>query len=287
MDELPGRTLSGRYRIERRLGEGGTGIVWLARDMRERGHVWALKEIDFSGVASSVERAEVMAMFEREADILMTLSHPALPRIVDRFSEGGHEFLVMERVEGPTLDGALVSRRGPLTEPEVIRWSMQICDVLAYLHQQTPPVVYRDLKPANVMLTLEGRIKLIDFGIARPLNPARQRDTAAYGTPGYAPPEQYGGAASPASDVYALGVTMHQLLTRRNPQEDGFAMQSTRRFNPSVSVGCEALIEACTQSAAPPRPSVDAVRKTLEGLLAACAKRESGLLERVKRLLWG
>lgn len=284
MDDLPGRLLHGRYRVERRLGEGGTGIVWLVADTREKGHVWALKELDFAGVASPAERAEAVALFERESDTLMRLSHPALPQVVDRFAEGGRQYLVMERVEGPTLDQALKRRGAPMFEADVAGWAAQVCDVLAYLHGCVPPVVYRDLKPANIMLSVDGVVKLIDFGIARPLNPLRPGDTVAYGTPGYAPPEQYMGNALPASDVYALGVTLYQLLTARDPQAPGFNLSPARQHNPAVTAEMEALVEACTRTDVTARPSADEVRAELLQLQTRLRAPE-GLLARITRLM--
>lgn len=284
MSDLHGRLLHGRYRIERRLGEGGTGIVWLVADTREKGHVWALKELDFEGVASMTERAEAVSLFERESDMLMHLSHPALPQVVDRFSEGGRQYLVMERVEGPTLDQALKRRGAPLDEADVAGWLAQVCDVLAYLHGRVPPVVYRDLKPANIMLSVDGRVKLIDFGIARPLNPLRPGDTTAYGTPGYAPPEQYAGSAVPASDIYALGVTAYQLLTACDPQAPGFRLSPARNLNSAVTTEMAELVSACTQTVAEARPSVCDVRAVLERLRARPRTRAS-LFDRLVRLM--
>lgn len=254
----PGTLLAGRYRIERRLGEGAAGVVWLARDTRERGLVWAIKELDFTMFAPG-EREEALDLFEREARILMRLQHECLPRVAERFSEKGREYVVMERVEGPTLDQILESRGGPLEESDVAGWGAQLCDVLSYLHGLEPPVIYRDLKPSNVMIRVDGRVKLIDFGIARRANPTRKRDTAAYGTPGYAPPEQYAGCAEPRSDLYALGVTMYQMLTGLDPQQDGFKFASARLANPDVSNEMDALISACVQvdvSARPPSAEV-------------------------------
>jgi serine/threonine protein kinase len=240
--------------------------VWLARDTRERGLVWAVKELDFEAFAPG-ERAEARDLFEREADLLMRLHHPCLPAVVDRFSEGGREYLVMERVEGPTLDQILEARGTPLEERDVARWSAQICAALEYLHGQVPPVVYRDVKPSNIMVRVDGVVKLIDFGIARSMNPARRGDTMAYGTPGYAPPEQYAGKAEPRSDLYGLGVTMFQLLTRCDPQEKGFQCRGARRFNSALSAEMAALLDACTEPAAAARPSsARDLREALEHL---------------------
>lgn len=266
MDAPGGRLLHGRYQVERKLGEGGTAVVWLVRDTRERGQVWALKELDFSGIISVHERDDAVRHFEREADILMRLSHPALPEVVDRFSEGGRQYLVLERVEGPTLDQVLQRRGGPIDEREAVRWARQLCEVLAYLHGCVPPVVYRDLKPANVMLSVDGRVRLIDFGIARPLHPQRAGDTAAYGTPGYAPPEQHAGHAVPASDVHALGVTLFQLLTGCDPQSDAFRLVPARTLNPVLSTEAEALMIDCTRPNPAERPSLAEVQARLTAI---------------------
>lgn len=269
----PGVLLAGRYQVDRLLGEGAAGCVWLARDTREKGRVWAVKELDFSGLPPG-ERRELLDHFEREAALLMRLDHPALPRVTDRFSEGGHEYLVMERVEGPTLERIVEERGGPLAPEEILAWGLQICDVLDYLHGQVPPVIYRDLKPANVMLTVQGRIKLVDFGIARTARPGRAGDTVAYGTPGFAPPEQYAGRAEPRSDLYALGATLHRLLTGRpvgdatgQVSRDGrcFRFDAIRAHNPAVSTDLEGLVAECLEMDPEKRPpSARVVRERLE-----------------------
>lgn len=262
----PGRLLAGRYRIERRLGEGAAGTVWLARDMRLRGLVWAIKELDFNHLPRQ-EQAEALTLFNREADMLMRLRHPSLPRVVERLSQDGREYLVMERVEGPTLESILAARGEPLEEPQVSRWGVQICQALEYLHGRTPSILYRDLKPSNVMVPQTGPIKLVDFGIARPLNPARPGDTVAYGTPGYAPPEQYQGRACLQSDIYALGVVLFQMLTFQEPRQFGFVFPPIRRLNPEVSREMEELLARCLDLDPARRPaSAEEVRRHLEPL---------------------
>jgi len=250
----PGSLLAGRYRFERLLGEGATGRVWLAADTRDRGRVWAVKEVDFSRVPLA-DRSEALALFEREASILMRLRHPSLPRVEDRLSQDGREFLVMERVEGPTLADILRQGGDHLDEALVASWGGQVCEVLAYLHGLDPPVVYRDLKPANVMVQVNGPVKLVDFGIARRMRSGRPGDTTAYGTPGYAPPEQYRGLAEPRSDLYALGATLFELLSGRDPQPLGFAFPPIRDLNPEVSFEMEALLAACLQLDPDARPA--------------------------------
>lgn len=259
-----GSILAGRYRVERLLGEGASSRVWLARDTRDRGSVWALKELDFRALAPA-DRLEALDLFEREAAILIRLRHPSLPRVTHRFAQEGREFLVMERVEGPTLADILRGHGQPLEEALVAAWGVQLCEVLGYLHGLRPPVVYRDLKPSNVMVSVRGPVKLVDFGIARPMRPGRPGDTTAYGTPGYAPPEQYQGRAEPRSDLYALGATLFELLTARDPQPFGFAFPPARDFNPHLSPEMEGLLARCLQVDPAGRPeSAEELKIALE-----------------------
>ncbi len=248
-----GRIMAGRYRIERLLGTGASGTVWFVRDTREKGKVWALKEVDVSGL-SSQEQLETWTMFSREADMLMQLEHPYLPKVVARFQEHGRHFLVMERVEGPTLQSVLKDAKIPIAEGDVITWGAQLCEVLHYLHSLEPPIVYRDLKPANVMVSVRGPLKLVDFGIARVLNPTQAGDTTAYGTPGYAPIEQYLGKTSPRSDLYALGATLYQLLTLQDPEPFRFNFPPLRKFVPEANPKLELLLADLLQKEAEQRP---------------------------------
>jgi len=155
---------------------------------------------------------------------------------------------VMDFIEGQTLGQLLSQRTAPFTEAEVLDWAGQLCDVLSYLHAQHPPVIFRDLKPDNIMLAPDRRIKLIDFGIARLFKPGQLKDTRRFGTPGFAPPEQYGqGQTDARSDVYALGVTLHHLLTKYDPSITPFALPKVRQLNPAVSARTEAAIERAIQ----------------------------------------
>jgi serine/threonine protein kinase len=195
-----------------------------------------------------LERPKAVNDFLREANILMTLSHPGLCRVFATFMEDGNKpFLVMEHIEGHNLEDELIGRGRPLDWQSVATWSMMLADVLDYLHGQTPPIIYRDLKPANVMLVRNGAIKLIDFGIARQLYPARLRDTARLGTDGYAPLEQYSGHSETRSDIYALGASMYHLLTGRVPEAaplryTGQAMTPIRTLNPQVPEALDRVI---------------------------------------------
>lgn len=273
-----GRIISGRYRIERLLGSGASGTVWFVRDTREKGKVWALKELDVSGL-SAQDQQEAWIMFSREADMLMQLEHPYLPKVVARFQENGRHFLVMERVEGPTLQSVLKEAKSPLPETDVVAWGIQLCEVLHYLHSLEPPIVYRDLKPANVMVSVRGPLKLVDFGIARVLNPTQAGDTTAYGTPGYAPIEQYLGKTSPRSDLYALGATLYQLLTLQDPEPFRFNFPPLRRFAPEANPKLELLLSDLLQKEAENRPesAYDVLQR-----LSEIKEQKKGLWKRVK-----
>src|SRR6266516_5895008 len=168
--------------------------------------------------------AEAIEAFKGEALLLAGLQHPNIPTIYDYFGEAGHWYLVMDFIEGETLEEHLDQSRGRyLPVEKVLDVGIQLCTVLGYLHTRQPPIIFRDLKPANILLTSSGRIYLIDFGIARHFKPGQSRDTIAFGSPGYAPPEQYGKTqTTPRADIYALGATLHQMLTNRDPSDMPF-----------------------------------------------------------------
>ena len=232
----PGEVLQGRYRIERVLGAGGMSTVYLALDLRFPSvrRLCALKEM-ISHIPDPRMRALAQQSFEREAAMLATLSHPAIPKIYDYFTEGERHYLVMEYIPGEDLETRLRRTEGMLPVEEVVSWAVQICDVLHYLHSQQPPIIFRDLKPSNIMVDPYGRVFLVDFGIAKVFQ-AGQRGTMI-GTEGYSPPEQYRGIADPRTDIYALGATLHHLLTRQDPRLEppfSFHERPIRRVNPAV-----------------------------------------------------
>lgn len=231
----PLRVLQGRYELTRKLGQGGMGAVYFAADRRLSTARWAVKELSDAQITTPLERQQAAESFRQEAEMLAGLSHPNLPRVTDHFAEDGRNYLVMEFVPGETLQ-AYMQRAGlPRPLPEVLEWARQLCDVLAYLHAQTPPVIFRDLKPANVMLTPEGTLKLIDFGIARLFKAGQSRDTQAFGTVGYSAPEQYGrGQTDARSDVYSLSVLLHQLLTGYDPSNTPFRLPPAIQLNPAL-----------------------------------------------------
>ncbi len=240
-----GTLLKKRYRIMRKIAQGGMGAVYESTDITApSGTRWAVKEMSPAALPAS-ERTQAITDFRREAQMLASLEHPNLPKVVETFEELGKYFLVMEFVAGRTLQNVLDSASGPLPEERVRVWARQLMDVLNYLHSQNPPIVYRDIKPANVML-LEGteRIKLIDFGIARFHKAGKTHDTEAFGTAGYAPPEQYGkGQTDQRSDVYALAATLHYLLTRHDPGLNPFNWLPVRQYNPALSGQLEAALQ--------------------------------------------
>lgn len=222
----PDTVLEGRYVIVETLGCGGMGAVYKALDQRLNNIPVAIKEMSTKAVGQGNLQSAIGA-FKKEAAMLIGLRYPALPRIGDFFSQGEDRwYLVMDYIEGETLK-EILERRGHIPESEVLDWARQICLILDYLHSQKPPVIFRDLKPANIMLTPEGIIKLIDFGIARHFRPGLTSDTTAYGSVGYAPPEQHGDKQTDArSDIYALGATLHHLLTGLDPGKSPFIFET-------------------------------------------------------------
>ncbi len=214
-----GLTLQNRYQIQRQIGGGGMGQVYLATDNRLPGRRCAIKAMSPDQLPSE-DRNWAIANFRQEAQMLATLRHHGLAAVTDIFAEYGNWYLVMDYIEGETLGNYLAQHGGRLTVDEALHITRQLCEVLAYLHNQTPPVIFRDLKPGNVMLTRQGDVKLIDFGIARFFKPGKTGDTVNLGTPGYAAPEQYGkmGAQSgPRADVYSLGVLLLQMMSGYDP----------------------------------------------------------------------
>lgn len=215
---IPGLLLKDRYHIVGQLGKGGMGAVYQAEDTLFRSRAIAVKEMSQEGL-SAQQRNDAAADFKREAHMLAELHHPGLPTIYDYFSDAGRWYLVMDFIAGETLEDYLAhTTQGWLAEQEALAIGQQLCDVLLYLHTRQPPIIFRDLKPANVMYTADKHIYLIDFGIARHFKPGQLRDTVAFGSAGYAAPEQYGKTqTTPCSDIYSLGAILHQCLSGNDP----------------------------------------------------------------------
>ncbi len=242
----PGTILQGRYQVEAPIGIGGMSVVYRGRDLRFKDVVryCAIKEMAQSAPDSQT-RLLNLKNFQREAGLLATLQHPAIPKVYDFFEENGKVYLVLEFIPGKDLETVLEEHGKPLDEERVARWALQICVVLSYLHNHKPePIVFRDMKPSNVMVVGDDRIVLIDFGIARTLNRSDRKGTMI-GTEGYSPPEQYRGVAEPVGDIYAFGATLHHLLTNTDPRlETPFTFQERpiRQINPTVSPEMEAVV---------------------------------------------
>jgi serine/threonine protein kinase, bacterial len=245
----PNALLNHRYLIVKRIGRGGMAAVYLAADTRLSNKVCAVKEMSDTALIDPSEQQQARDAFQREAQMLAQLNHPNLPKVNDFFEESGKLYLVMDYIEGQTLEAALDASAGGLPESHVLDWARQLCEVLDYLHHCSPPIIFRDLKPGNIMLDRQNCIKLIDFGVARLFKPGQTQDTTSFGTDGYAPPEQYGkGQTDARSDVYALGVTLHQLLTRYDPAATPFTLPPARQVNPAVSAQVEQALIKATQT---------------------------------------
>ncbi|HLY28047.1 MAG TPA: serine/threonine-protein kinase, partial [Aggregatilineales bacterium] len=240
-----GSVLQGRYKITAVLGVGGMGSVYLARDMHFPNvtrHV-AVKEM-LNLAADPNLRSMTLRNFEREANILAELNHPAIPKIYDYFSNKDRAYLVMEFIDGQDIE-AIINRVPDFLPTEMVcHWAIELCDVLEYLHTHQPePIIFRDVKPSNIMIDKHNKVRLIDFGIAKTFQ-VNQKGTMI-GTEGYAPPEQYRGEASPQGDIYAAGATLHHILTKRDPRLEPpftFNERPIRQANPNVSPELEAIV---------------------------------------------
>jgi serine/threonine protein kinase len=257
---LPGNLLGGRYRIVEMIGKGGFGAVYKATDERfQAKRIVAVKEMSDAQL-SPAEKVKALQDFRNEANLLVQLRHPNLPNVSDVFEEGEKAYLVMEFIEGKTLTTIQEEQNDPLDERQVMGWALQLCAVLHYLHTRPHPIIFRDMKPSNVMVTAEGEIKLIDFGIARIFKVAVKKDTTLLGSQGYAPLEQYGRGQSDArSDIYALGATLYDLLTKELPADspsrriNPTLFVPPRRLNPRISPAVEAIILKAMEEDPPDR----------------------------------
>ena len=239
-----GSLVDGKYKILNKIGQGGMSVVYLA--MNERANKqWAIKEVRKDGVQNfEVVKQGLIA----ETEMLKKLSHPNLPSIIDVIDGDGTFLIVMDYIEGRHLE-SVVKEYGAQRQEDVIEWAKQLCDVLSYLHSRKPPIIYRDMKPSNVMLKPDGKVMLIDFGTAREFKENSVADTTCLGTQGYAAPEQYGGhgQTDTRTDIYCLGATLYHLLTGHNPSEPPYEMYPIRYWNPELSSGLEEIILKCTQ----------------------------------------
>lgn len=239
-----GSLVDGKYKILNKVGQGGMSVVYLA--MNEKANKqWAVKEVRKDGVRDfEVVKQGLVA----ETDILKKLNHPNLPSIIDVIDTEESFIIIMDYIQGNSLNKAL-NEFGAQPQENVISWAKQLCDVLGYLHSRNPAIIYRDMKPANVMLKPDGNVTLIDFGTAREYKEKNLADTTCLGTVGYAAPEQFGGMGQTdaRTDIYCLGATLYHLVTGMNPCEPPYEIKPIRQINPSLSAGLERIILKCTQ----------------------------------------
>ena len=240
-----GDVLKGKYEILALIGEGGMSRVYLARDLELVNKQWAIKEVDRR--ATDPMGRPIEQSLASEAELLSKLQHPAIVDIVDIEKTTNYIYVVMDHVEGEALD-KVMRQKGPQSEEDVQNWMIQICDALSYLHRQDPAIIYRDMKPNNIMLHPDGYVKLIDLGVAREYKDEQKKDTIAFGTTGYAAPEQYGKAQTDArTDIYGIGATMWHLLGGSAPPVE-FPLPNVREANPNVGEGfADVIIPKCTQ----------------------------------------
>lgn len=239
-----GSVVDGKYKILNVVGKGGMSVVYLA--MNERANKqWAIKEVRKDGMQNFEVVKQNLVV---ETDLLKRLNHPHLPSIIDVIDGDGTFLIVMDYIEGNPLSKAL-KNSGAQSQDDVIEWAKQLCDVLGYLHSRKPPIIYRDMKPSNVMLKPDGNVMLIDFGTAREFKSNSVADTTCLGTQGYAAPEQFGGhgQTDARTDIYCLGATMYHLVTGHNPAVYPYEMYPIRQWNPLLSSGLEEIILKCTQ----------------------------------------
>lgn len=238
-----GSLVDGKYKILSEIGHGGMSVVYMALNEKAN-KTWAIKEVRKDGVLDfeAVKQGLIV-----ETDMLKKLNHPNLPSIIDVIEDDETFLIVMDYIEGHSLSKAL-EEYGAQPQEHVIEWAKQLCDVLGYLHSREPAIIYRDMKPANVMLN-DGKVTLIDFGTAREFKAKNLADTTCLGTIGYAAPEQFGGMGQTdgRTDIYCLGATLYHLVTGHNPSEPPYEMKPIRQINPSLSTGLEKIIEKCTQ----------------------------------------
>ena len=239
-----GQLVDNKYRILDIIGKGGMSVVYLARNERAN-KSWAIKEVRKVGEENlEVKKNSLIA----ETEMLKKLSHPNLPAIVDVIETADTYLVVMDYIEGNDLK-EILDEMGAQPQEKVVEWGKQLCDVLGYLHTREKPIIYRDLKPANIMLKPDGTITLIDFGTAREVKHADANDTISLGTRGYAAPEQFGSSAKTdaRTDIYCLGATMYHLVTNHNPSTEPYVMEPIRNRNHALSAGLESIILKCTQ----------------------------------------
>ena len=278
----PGINLADRYQIQGVIGTGGMGAVYRARDLHFPNvtKLVAVKEMIIQTPDPSVQQI-VIRNFEREANLLATLEHRAIPRIYDYFTIQKRSYLIIEYVNGKDLELIINHYERFLPEDRVIGWAVELCEVLEYLHAHKPePIIFRDIKPSNVMINSQGHVVLVDFGIAKHFQ-AGEKGTMI-GTEGYSPPEQYRGEATPAADIYALGATLHHALSRRDPRLEppfSFSERPLKSINPAISNELEAIINKALQYN--PQDRFQTITEFKEALLSVA--QHIGIINQIPR----
>ncbi|HKV02799.1 MAG TPA: protein kinase [Ktedonobacteraceae bacterium] len=278
----PSYLLHSRYNIVSQIGTGGFGAVYQAKDTLFSHRLVAIKEMNQDGL-SPPELAEAIAAFEHEALLLTDLIHPNLPRIHDHFTENGRSYVVMDFIAGDTLEDYVDKFVRRFSVEAALEIGLQLCTVLDYLHTRQPPLIFRDIKPANIMRTADNHVYLIDFGIARHFKPGKAKDTIPLGSRGYAAPEQYGKAqTTPQSDIYGLGATLHQLLTGDDPSLTLFHFEPVQLRNSPISAQFNVLLKQMVEMEMSKRPaSMAIVKQELQRLLAQqTAQKPSPVVKR-------
>ena len=259
-----GMVVDNRYKILREIGRGGTSCVYLAENIRLH-NLWAIKEVYKGGVLGGGANSPKLIA---ESNILTKLRHPGIPAIIDIIDNPQSFLIVMEYIEGVSLDKVL-EENGACSEKDVIKWGQQLCDVLSYLHSQKPSIIYRDMKPANIMLKPDGNVVLIDFGMACEYKGHNKHDTTHLGTHGYAAPEQYNNQrqTDARTDIYSLGVSLFHLVTGHDPCLPPYGVNSIRSHNPNLSSNLDAIIQKCTKLEPEQRyQSADALNNALKNI---------------------
>ena len=257
-----GDLIDGKYKILNEIGRGGMSTVYLAINEKAN-KPWAVKEVRKNGISN---RELVKQSLMVEINLLKKLKHKGLPSIVDIIDQQDNYLIVMDYIEGITLEN-IMQEEGVQPQEKVVDWAIQLCDVLQYLHTRKPAIIYRDMKPSNIMLRSDGSVVLIDFGTAREFKERHVEDTTCLGTQGYAAPEQFGGMGQTdeRTDIYSLGATMYRLVTGHNPSEPPYKMYPITHWNPRLSTGLEGIIAKCTSKDPKSRyQSVQEVRYALE-----------------------
>lgn len=257
-----GDLIDGKYKILNEIGRGGMSTVYLAINEKAN-KPWAVKEVRKNGISN---RELVKQSLMVEINLLKKLKHKGLPSIVDIIDQQDNYLIVMDYIEGITLEN-IMQEDGVQPQEKVVDWAIQLCDVLQYLHTRKPAIIYRDMKPSNIMLRSDGSVVLIDFGTAREFKERHVEDTTCLGTQGYAAPEQFGGMGQTdeRTDIYSLGATMYRLVTGHNPSEPPYEMYPITHWNPRLSTGLEGIIAKCTSKDPKSRyQSAQEVRYALE-----------------------